>query len=298
MTTAWAGAVADACGVEPEYVIAANGGDGIIMQTCLAYLDEGSEVVVSSSSFAVYDIFTQVMRARLVKTPLKNYGLDLEAMAEAITPGTRIVFVCNPNNPTGTIVLADEVAAFMERVPDHVLVVFDEAYYEFVDCNEFPCTLDFVRQGRTNVLVMRTFSKNFGIAGVRLGYAIGAPEILAPLYRVKEPFAVSSLAQVAGVAALCDTEFLDRTVETTRRGRRYLEDQFEHLGLETVPSHTNFVLVRIGPQALDVQEALLRRGVIVRPCTAYDLPEFHRVTVGTPTENARLIQALVQVLGP
>ena len=193
-------ALADYCGVEPEYAIVANGADGIIMQTCLAYLDEGSEVVVSASSFAVYDIFSQVMRARLVKTALKNYGLDLEAMAQAITAQTRIVFVCNPNNPTGTIVLADEVAAFMEQVPDHVLVVFDEAYYEFVDCAEFPRTLDYVGQGCANVLVMRTFSKNFGIAGIRLGYAIGAPAILAPLYRVKEPFAVNSLAQVAGVA--------------------------------------------------------------------------------------------------
>ena len=290
-------ALADTCGVEPEWVIVANGADGIIVQTCLAYLDEGSEVVVSASSFAVYDIFTQIMRARLVKTPLKNYGLDLEAMAGAITPRTRIVFVCNPNNPTGTIVLADEVAAFMERVPDDVLVVFDEAYYEFVDCADYPRSLDYVRQGRANVLVMRTFSKNFGIAGIRLGYAIGAPEILAPLQRVKEPFAVNSLAQVAGVAALEDTDFLDRTLEITRRGRRYLKDQFEELGLETVPSHTNFVLVRIGPEALDVQQALLRRGVIVRPCTAYDLPEFLRVTVGTQDENARMIRALAEVLG-
>ena len=282
--------------VEPEQIAVGNGADGLIMQTCMAYLCEGTEVVVSASSFPVYDIYTHVMRARLVKTPLKDYGIDLEAMTDAMTPETRLVFVCNPNNPTGTIVTADEVTAFMERVPDHVLVVFDEAYYEMVESDAYPETLEYVRQGRGNVMVMRTYSKAFGLAGIRLGYAIAAPEVLAPLNRVKEPFAVNLLAQAAGVAALEDREFLRRTVKTTQRERRFLRQAFEDLGFETIPSETNFMLVRFGPDADQVHEGLMRRGVIVRPCTGYALPEFLRITVGSREQNERLVLAVEDVL--
>lgn len=289
-------ALADFLGVEPDNVIVGNGADGLIMQTCMAYLDEKSEVIVSTSSFPVYDIYTHVMRATLVKTPLKDYGLDLDAMAQAMTPRTKLVFLCNPNNPTGTIVTTDEVAAFMQRVPDHVLVIFDEAYYELVDSDVYPETLHYVRQGRSNVVVMRTFSKIFGLAGIRLGYAIGVPEVLAPLNRVKEPFAVNLLAQAAGVAALEDTAFLRKTVEFVQRERRFLYDQFERLDLDVIRSHTNFLLVKIGPTACQVQEQLVRRGVIVRPCTGYDLPQFLRVTVGSRAQNERLIAALEDIL--
>jgi histidinol-phosphate aminotransferase len=289
-------ALADVLGVDPAYLTVGNGADGIIVETCMAYLDEDSEVVVSEHSFPIYDIYTRVMRARLIKTPLRGYGLDLEAMARAITPRTKLVFVCNPNNPTGTIVTADEVSAFMERVPEHVLVVFDEAYYELVDSDAYPETLVYVRGGRRNVMVMRTFSKIFGLAGVRLGYAVAAPEVLMPVKRVKEPFAVNLLAQAAGLAALEDGEFVRRTIEMTRRERDYLYEQFEHLGLEAVRSHTNFVLVRVGADASRVQEELMKRGVIVRPCRNYDLADFLRVTVGRREENERLISALEQIL--
>ncbi|HHS97516.1 MAG TPA: histidinol-phosphate transaminase [Chloroflexi bacterium] len=289
-------AIADHLGVAPEQVIIGNGADGVIVQTCLAYLDEGDEVIVGQSSFPVYDIYTHVMRARLVKVPLKDYRLDLEGMVEAITDRTKIVFVCNPNNPTGTIVTRDEVEPFLAKVPDRVLVVFDEAYYEFVDSPEYPDTLQYVRKGRRNVMVMRTFSKVYGLAGLRLGYAVAHPDTLAPLWRVKEPFAVNRLAQVAGIAALEDGEFVRRSVEANREGRRYLYREFDRLGLFYVESHTNFVLVRVGPKAREVVERLLQHGVIVRPCTGYDLPEFLRITVGSPEQNARLIAALGEVL--
>ncbi len=282
--------------VDPDHVTVGNGADGIIMEICLAYLDEESEVIVSRSSFPVYDIYTHVMRARLVKTPLKDYGLDLEAMAGAITPRTRVVFVCNPNNPTGTMVTAQEVGAFMERVPRHVLVVFDEAYYELVESSEYPDTLAYVREGRRNVLVMRTFSKVFGLAGVRLGYGVAVPEVLEPLIRVKEPFAVNLLAQAAGIGALADQEFLRRTVEMTQGERRYLYRGFEELGLEYVPSHTNFILVKIGLSATEVQERLKKLGVIVRPCCGYDMPQFVRITVGDRGQNRRLLTALESAL--
>ncbi|MEA3376490.1 MAG: histidinol-phosphate transaminase [Chloroflexota bacterium] len=290
-------ALAEFLDVAPSHVTVGNGADGIIMGTCMAYLDEESEVVVSRSSFPVYDIYTRVMRARLIKTPLREYRLDLDAMAEAITPRTRLVFVCNPNNPTGTIVTADEVSAFMERVPEYVLVVFDEAYYELVDADDFPETLAYVREGRRNVLVLRTFSKVFGLAGVRLGYGVAVPEVLEPLQRVKEPFAVNLLAQAAGIGALEDESFLKRTVEMNRREREFLYAQFEELGLEVVPSHTNFILVKLGPDACQVQEELKKQGVIVRPCAGYDIPQFLRITVGDRAQNERLVSALETVLG-
>jgi histidinol-phosphate aminotransferase len=262
----------------------------------MAYLDQDSEVMVSQSSFPVYDLFTHIMRARPVKTPLRDYRLNLEAMADAITDQTKLVFVCNPNNPTGTIVTAHEVQSFMEHVPDDVPVVLDEAYYELVDSNEFPDTLQYLRQERENVLIMRTYSKVYGMAGIRLGYAFGMPGVLAPLNRAKESFAVNSLAQAAGVAALEDTEFLRRTVEANHASRQWLYGQFDRLGLFYVRSHTNFVLVEVGLRAAEIQQALLRRGVIVRPCDGYDLCDFLRVTVGTPEQDDRFIQALEAVL--
>ena len=289
-------AIADHLDVEPEQVVVGNGADGVIVQTCLAYLDEESEVIVSRSSFPVYDIYTHVMRAKLVKTPLKNFGLDLEAMAEAINERTKLIFVCNPNNPTGMIVTQSQVAAFMERVPDHVLVIFDEAYCELVNSDEYPDTLPYVREQRGNVMVMRTFSKIYGLAGVRLGYAIAVPEIIAPLNQVKEPFAVNSLAQAAGIAALEDEEFLQATVKANHEGRLYLYREFDRLGLRYLESHANFVPVEIGPQAAAVQQRLLESGVIVRPCTAYDLQDWLRITVGSEAQNARLIRTLEDVM--
>ena len=289
-------ALAPRLGVKPEQVIVGNGADGIIMQTCMAYLDEGDEVIVSQSSFPIYDTFTHVMRAKLVKTPLKNYGLDLDAMSAAITPKTKLIFVCNPNNPTGTMNTAAEVEAFMDKAPDDALIVFDEAYYEFVDSTDYPDALRYAQEGRKNALIMRTYSKIYGLAGIRLGYAVADPEVLAPLNKIKEPFAVNLLAQVAGIAALEDQECLKASLAANHAGRLYLYREFERLGLFYLKSHTNFVLVKIGPQAGPVAQELLKRGVIVRPCNGYDLPEFLRITVGSTEQNARLIEALESVM--
>jgi histidinol-phosphate aminotransferase len=217
-------------------------------------------------------------------------------MAAAIGERTKIVFVCNPNNPTGTIVRQSEVEAFMAKVPDRVLVVFDEAYFEFVDATDFPQTLEYIRQGRKNVMILRTFSKIYGLAGIRLGYGIAAPEILASLNKVKEPFAVNLLAQAAGRAALTDDRFLADTLTANRKGRWYFYRQLDRLGLHYVESHTNFVLVEIGPEATKMQQKLLKRGVIVRPCAIYDLPECLRITIGDEDQNKRLIEALEEEL--
>ncbi len=289
-------AIAEHLGFEMEQISVGNGADGIIMQTCMAYLDEESEVIVSLSSFPVYDIYTHVMRARLTKIPMRDFRLDLEAMGAAIGEATKLVVICNPNNPTGTIVTADEVEAFMAQVPDHVLVIFDEAYYELVASDEYPDTLQYLRAGRDNVMTVRTYSKAYGIAGVRLGYAIGMPDLIAPLNRVKEPFAVNLLAQAAGIAALEDEEFLQKSVAANNEGRIYLYHEFDRLGLSYLESHANFILIDFGEQALEIQQQLMERGVIVRPCTAYDLHEFLRITVGSPVQNARLIETLEELL--
>ncbi len=280
-----------------EMVTVGNGADGLIMELCMAYLEESSEVIVSRSSFPIYDNYTHIMRATLIKTPLTHdYRLNLAAMADAVTERTKIIFVCNPNNPTGSIVTAAEVESFLARVPDHVIVVFDEAYYEFVTSENYPDTLNYLREGRENIIVMRTFSKVYGLAGIRLGYGFTHPQILANMHRVKEPFAVNLLAQVACEAALDDKDFESWTIQNNQQGRKFLYDAFKRLGLFYVPSHTNFILVELGPRAAELITQMQQQGVITRPCANYDLPTFARVTIGTPAQNERFIQTLEKLL--
>ena len=276
-----------------DSIAVGNGADDLILQISLAYLDQGDEVVVSRSSFPMYDIYAHAMRAKIVKTELSSgYRLDLDAMAAAIGERTKLIYICNPNNPTGTIVTAGQVDRFLDSIPDSVLVVFDEAYYEMVDSPDYPDSLSYVREGRGNVIVLRTFSKAYGLAGIRLGYGFGSPEAIAPLFKVKPAFSVNTLAQVAGIAALEDAEFLSRSIESNRREREFLYQGFSRLGLEYAESHTNFILVRIGPEAAAIQEELLKMGVIVRPCAGYDLPEYLRISIGTREENERLLSSL------
>lgn len=285
--------------VAPDMVRIGNGADGLIRELCVSYLNDDDEVLTSVASFPVYDISTAVMRARMVKTPLKDLRFDLNALAAAITERTKLIFLCNPNNPTGNIVTADEVAEFMSRVPGHVIVAFDEAYYEFVDSPEYPDSLAYVKSGHyPNVVVLRTFSKAYGIAGIRLGYGIAQPALLAPMRASTESFPVNRLAQIAGLAALKDNEFMARTIAVNAAGRTYLYQEFQRLGLAYTVSHTNFVLLHIGPRANDVFQKLLERGIIVRPCTAYQLPEYLRITVGAPAQNERFVKALEDILKP
>jgi histidinol-phosphate aminotransferase len=296
MSTALREALADRLDVAPNQVAVGNGADGLILETCMAFLDETSEVVVSRSSFPVYDIYTKAMRARLVKTPLKDFGLDLTAMARAINEHTRLVFVCNPNNPTGSVVHQDELVAFLADVPENVLVVIDEAYFEYVDDPHFPNSLALVRAGKENVLVYHTFSKVYGLAGLRLGYALGPPEVVSALTRIKEPFSVNVLSQAAGLAALEDDDFLHRTLELNRAGKEFFYQEFGRLGLFFVRSQANFVLVRLGPHGPEIVTRLMEKGVIIRPGSGYELPEFARITTGTLEQNERLVRTLAETL--
>jgi histidinol-phosphate aminotransferase len=290
-------ALAEHFDVTLSQVAVGNGADDLILELSMAYLEDGDEVVVSRSSFPMYDIYSAAMRARLVKTPLAaGQRLDLDAMADAVTERTKIIYVCNPNNPTGTIVTADAVDAFLECVPERVIVVLDDAYAEMVDSDAFPDSIGYVREGRRNVVVIRTFSKVYGLAGIRIGYGFAHADVIATMMKIKPPFNVNVLAQAAGIAGLQDQEFVARSVEENKRGRQYLYKELDRLGLEYAESHTNFLLIRIGQRAHEIQQTLLRRGVIVRPCDAYDLPDHLRISIGSPAQNERFIRTLADVL--
>jgi histidinol-phosphate aminotransferase len=281
-------------GVEPANLILGNGSNEIIEFLGHALLGPGAEVVVSQYCFAIYPIVTRMFGAKLVTVPARQYGHDLPAMLRAITPQTRIMFVANPNNPTGTIAERAELVDLINNIPPHVLLVMDEAYIEFLeDVVDF---LPFVRRNlKPNLILMRTFSKIYGLAGLRVGYGVGTTELISALEKIRQPFNINTMAQVAALAALDDTEHVQRTRSNNFAGRGYLEGELRKLGLSFVPSFANFILVKVGDGQktfLDLQNL----GVIVRPMAGYQLPEFVRISIGTSAENTRCIEALRKVL--
>ncbi len=281
-------AIAEKLGLKMSNVILGNGSNEIIEFLGHAYLQPGDEVVVASHSFVVYRLMAQLFGAKVVDVPDPNFVHDLDAMLAAVTPRTKELFIANPNNPTGTMVFQDAIDRFMERVPEQVMVVFDEAYYEFLD--EPPDVLKYVRAGR-NVLVLRTFSKIQGLANLRIGYGIASPEIIEVLQKARQPFNANGIAQAGALAGLCDEAHMQETRRVTQEGRAFLQAEFLDMDLEFVPSHANFVLLRVG-DAKKVFDALLRRGIIVRAMGSYGLPEWIRVSVGTMPQNEAFIAAL------
>ncbi len=281
-------AIAERLGLTMAHVILGCGSNEIIEFVGHAYLQPGDEIVVARHSFAVYRLMAQLFGAKVVDVPDPGFVHDLDAMLAAITPRTKELFIANPNNPTGTMVFQDDIDRFMDRVPEHVMVVFDEAYYEFLD--EPPDVLKFVRAGR-NVVVLRTFSKIQGLANLRIGYGLAAPEIIEILQKARQPFNSNGIAQAGALAGLRDTAHMDETRRVSKEGRNFLQSEFLAMGLEYVPSHANFVLVRVG-DGKEVFEALLRRGIIVRAMGSYGLPEWIRVSVGTMPQNEVFIAAL------
>ena len=281
-------AIAEQVGLAMANVILGNGSNEIIEFLGHAYLQPGDEVVVAKHSFAVYRLMAQLFGAKVVDVPDPDFIADLDGMLAAITPKTKEVFIANPNNPTGTMVFQDDIDRFMERVPEHVIVVFDEAYYEFLD--EAPDVIKYVKAGR-NVVVLRTFSKIQGLANLRIGYGLAAPEIIEVLQKARQPFNANGIAQAGALAGLRDAAHMDETRRVTHEGRGFLQSEFLDMGLEFVPSHANFVLVRVG-DGKKVFDALLRRGIIVRAMGSYGLPEWIRVSVGTMPQNELFIAAL------
>ena len=281
-------------GVSPESLIIGNGSNEIIELVVRTFMQRGDEAVLADQAFAIYRLVVQAAGGRSRIVPLRHFTHDLEAMLDAITPATRVVFLANPNNPTGTGFLRQPWQDFLAAVPRHVLVVMDEAYFEFVDDPDYPDSLADHGQDRW-LITLRTFSKIYGLAGLRVGYGVAHPELVELMNRVRQPFNVSSIAQVAALAALDDDAHVEHTRSANRAGMAYLRAQCERLGLEYVPSWANFLLIRVG-NGKRVYEALLREGVIVRPMLVYGFPEHVRVTVGTADENARCIRALEGVV--
>jgi histidinol-phosphate aminotransferase len=287
---AWAlrNAIAEKLDLKRENVILGNGSNEIIEFIGHAFLKPGDEVVTAGHAFAVYSLMAQLFGATTVAVPDPGFTHDLDAMLAAITPRTRQLFIANPNNPTGTLVGQEAINRFMEQVPDHVLVIFDEAYFEFLD--NPPDVLRYVREDR-NVVVMRTFSKIQGLANLRIGYGLAPARIAEVLQKTRQPFNANGIAQVGALAGLRDEEHMRRTRELTHEGRKYLEAEFTRLGLTFVPSVANFVLVQVGDGDA-VFKALLKRGVIVRAMRSYKLPDWIRVSVGTMEQNHRFIEEL------
>lgn len=282
-------------GVTPAHLALGNGSNEIIEFLGHALLSNEAEVVVSQYCFAVYPIVTALFGAKLVTVPATGYGHDLNGMLAAITPRTRLVFVANPNNPTGTIVSPGALKHFIETVPPHVVIALDEAYIEFLE-EKLDVITEVASGSRPNLILMRTFSKIYGLAGLRIGFGIGHPELIAALEKVRQPFNINAISQAGALAALEDTKHVEKTQRMSKRGIKFFTRAFRQLNLEVVPSAANFILVRVG-DGTRVFSEMQKLGVITRPMGGYQLGEYIRVSIGTPKENDRCLESLKQVLG-
>ncbi len=282
-------------GLDPARITVGNGSNDVLELVARVFLGPGLESIVSEHSFVVYPLATKSLGAEVKVIPAKDYGQDLEATAAAITDKTRIVFIANPNNPTGTWVTAEALATFMKQVPDEVLVVLDEAYAEYVEEADYPDGFALANQ-YDNLIVTRTFSKAYGLAGLRIGYSVSHPDIADLMNRVRQPFNVNLMSLAAGLIALDDESYLQESVRMNREGMRFLTEACGQMGLSYIPSVGNFLTIDFGRDAMPIYDALLREGVIVRPIGVYGMPEHLRVTIGLPEENARFVDALQKVL--
>jgi len=287
-------ALAGMHGVPMDNVILGFGSSELIDLSARLLIRPGEEGLTAKGSFALYYIAIQASGGKLVAVPLKDYGFDLGALARAITPRTRYVVLANPNNPTGTLFTADEFDAFLRRVPEDVLVVLDEAYCDYVSHPNYSRSIDLVRGG-ANLLVLRTFSKVHGLAGLRIGYGIGPARLLVEMNKVRTPFNTSGVAQAAALAALGDVEHIRRSVESNRAGMAQLSRGLDRLGAKWVPSFGNFLYIEAGPTAGEMAADMEREGVIVRPLGWMGLPEGLRITVGTTEENEKFLAAFGRV---
>jgi len=282
--------------VTPDQILLGNGSTELVELLARAFLGRDGWAVMAEQTFVMYRIAVQAVNGQAREIPLRGSRYDLDAMAAACDDRTVLVYLANPDNPTGTYVTREELERYFSRVPPGVLTALDEAYAEYLDRDDYPSGLDFLRQGR-RVAVLRTFSKAYGLAGLRMGFALAPPGIISALERVRSPFNTSRVAQAAALHALEEAEHLQRSRELVREGREYLEQEFRRRGLSFIPSVTNFVLVDVRSDAEEIHRRLLQRGIIVRPMAPYRFPTSLRVTVGTSLENRRFLEALDEVLG-
>ncbi|MFK7909174.1 MAG: histidinol-phosphate transaminase [Akkermansiaceae bacterium] len=285
-------AIAEKHGLGLENVVLGNGSNEIIELLCHSFLNPKAELIAAEHAFVVYKLMATLFGAKYVEVADPDFIHDVDGMADAITADTRLVFIANPNNPTGTLVGQEALDRFMERLPEHVVAVFDEAYYEFLD--DAPDTLKYVREGK-NVCVLRTFSKAFGLAGLRIGYGLAAPHVASVLQKARQPFNANAMAQAAALAAMNDVKHVSKTIETNNTGLAFYEKAFTDRALKFVPSFANFILVKVGDgDGLFLK--MLQQGVIVRAMSGYKLPEWVRISIGTQKENERCIEVLDQVM--
>ena len=286
-------ALAERLNVDVSNILPGNGSNELIELLGHTFLTPSTGIVMSDHAFIIYKLVAMLFNARTVSTPMREFTHDLDAMLAAITPETRLVFVANPNNPTGTQVSAEALDRFVRAVPDHVLVVLDEAYIDFLPAGEQRHTLNYVREGLP-VCLLRTFSKGYGLAGLRVGYAVGSAGLISLLNRTRQPFNLNALAQTAALAALDDEDHLAATRHMTTEGLKQLTEGLDAIGVASVPSCANFLLARVG-EGRSVFQALEEKHIIVRPMDGYGLPEYIRVTVGTAAENDRFLRALASL---
>lgn len=284
-------------GVEPISLIIGNGSDEILKLLAETFINEGDEAIMADPSFSEYDFCVNLMGGRMIKVPVdRDFAHDLDRMAEAITDKTKLIFICNPNNPTGTIVSKEKIDSFLEKVPSHVVVVFDEAYFEYVDAKDYISGLEYVKKGFKNAIVLRTFSKVYGLSGLRVGYGVACPEMIEWVNRVREPFNANSLAQIGARAALKDSDFLNKSLISNSQGKDYLYQEFQKRELNFLPTHANFIFVDLGVASKIVFKKLLEQGVIIRTGDIFGYPNYIRVTIGKEAENKRFIDALDKTL--
>jgi histidinol-phosphate aminotransferase len=287
--------LAEKLDVDTENLLFGCGSNELIVFLCHIFMEQGKNLIMGAEAFAVYFLANALYQGETIRVPMPNHVHDLDAMLEAITPETRLLCVCNPNNPTGTMLPPEAIDAFIEKLPDHVVAVFDEAYMEVMPDAMEPDVLKHIRAGKKNIIVLRTFSKAYGLAGLRIGYGVAHPELINLLNKVRQPFNVNLMAQAAAIAALDDTAHLEKTREMVFQGLEFFEAELPKLGIETVPSGANFILIKTG-NGREVFQELQKRKVIVRPMDPYGLPEHIRITIGTPKQNRIILDALKEVL--
>ena len=288
--------LADKLAVDPENLLFGCGSNELIVFLGHVFLEQGTNLIMGAEAFAVYFLVSALYQADCIRVPMPEHVHDLDALLEAITPETRLVALCNPNNPTGTMVSPEAIDAFIEKLPEHVVAIFDEAYFEVMPEAMKPDVLKHIRAARKNIIVLRTFSKAYGLAGLRIGYAVAHPELIGLLNKVRQPFNVNAMAQSAAMAALDDEMHIAETREMVFKGLAFFEQELPKIGVETVPSGANFILVKPG-NGRAVFHELQKRKAIVRPMDPYGLPDHVRITIGTPEQNRITLNALKEVLG-
>jgi len=287
--------LADKLKIDKEMIICGNGADDVIDLIGMAFINEGDEVITSETTFPAYRTAVKIMGGEFISVKLKDFRFDLEGIIEKINEKTKMIFLCNPNNPTGTILTEEEINGFMEKISKDIIVVFDEAYCDYVENKSYVNGLSFVSEGK-NVIVVRTFSKIAGIAGVRVGYAIARQELISYLRRVINPFTTNRLAQVAALASLDDEEHRKKVLNLNHEGKKYLYQELNKSGLFYIPTETNFIFIDVKEDSEVIFNKLLKKGVIIRPGKPYGCTNFIRVTIGTSYENMKFINSLIEVL--